>query len=483
MVFSSVIFLFLFLPLVITAYFAQSKLAWRNLLLVFFSLIFYAWGEKFYFLIMVVSIFANYKIGIRMAQEGANRKLWCALAIAVNLGLLGYYKYGNFLVNNLNVVLRHADIAPIILSNIHLPAGISFFTFHALSYVVDVYRNTVTPQKSISKLALYFSFFPQLIAGPIVRYHDLEAQLSQRKVDLDDFAQGVMRFCIGLAKKMLIANTLAEVVDHTFAVPAEQLDTGLAWMGIICYTLQLYFDFSGYSDMAIGLARMFGFHFLENFNYPYISLSIKEFWRRWHISLSNWFRDYLYISLGGNRTTQIRSYLNLVIVFFLCGLWHGASWNFVIWGLFHGSFLVLERTPLLGWMERSWRPLRHCYVLTVVMVGWVFFRSESFTYAWAFLQALLGHGKGAGDFFHASLYWNSEAGAAVAIGLIAATPLPKQLFALFSHHITQGERGQFSTTGQIIVAITQNTGIAVLLICSIVKMASGTYNPFIYFRF
>jgi len=483
MVFSSVIFLFLFLPLVIAAYFTLPKLAWRNLLLVFASLIFYAWGEKFYFLLMIVSVFANYGIGVQMAKEGARPKFWCALAVVVNLGLLGFYKYGNFLVGNINALLSQGHIAPLIVSNIHLPAGISFFTFHALSYVIDVYRKTVTPQKSVAKLALYFSFFPQLIAGPIVRYHDLEEQLSKRSVTLEDFAAGVSRFCIGLAKKMLIANTLAEVVDQIFAVPAGQLDTGLAWMGIVCYTLQLYFDFSGYSDMAIGLARMFGFRFLENFNYPYISQSIKEFWRRWHISLSNWFRDYLYISLGGNRTSTGRSYLNLVIVFFLCGIWHGASWNFVIWGLFHGMFLVLERTPVLSWMEQVWRPLRHAYVLTVVMVGWVFFRADSLSYALSFLKAMLGHGQGAGDLFHASMYWNAEIGMAVLAGLVAATPILKKMHALIHLRIGGAAPGRNALLAETTLTVLQNGSIAFLLTWSIMKMASGTYNPFIYFRF
>src|SRR6185436_9027443 len=309
---------------------------------------------------------------------------------AVNLASLAFFKYAGFLAANLNALLGATGLGAVPVPAVVLPIGISFFTFHAISYVVDVYRRDAVAQKGPVEAALYLLLFPQLIAGPIIRYRDIAAQLTARVVDLDGFATGVRRFVVGLGKKMLIANIVAVPADRLFALPAGELTAAHAWLAASCYTLQIYFDFSGYSDMAIGLAQLFGFRFKENFNYPYVSQSIQEFWRRWHISLSAWFRDYLYVPLGGNRVAPGRVYLNLVTVFFLCGLWHGASWTFVVWGLYHGAFLVLERLGLAAWLGRMPRALRHVYALLVVMVGWVFFRAESLSAAAGLLQAMAG---------------------------------------------------------------------------------------------
>src|SRR5215831_6851224 len=391
MVFSSPIFLFLFLPITLGVYFVLPWRA-RNFWLLGASLVFYGWGEPKFVLVMLVSIVGNYALArwIDRVDDPKRRRVPLTIAVVLNIGLLAVFKYTDFAVQNVNTVLSDLDLRTLRLPDIALPIGISFFTFHALSYVIDVYRRVVPAQRSLFYIGLYISLFSQLIAGPIIRYHDVANQLEQRSVSRGDFAYGVERFVVGLGNKVLIANSLAGPADLVFSIPSDQLTLPVAWLGLACYTLQIYFDFSGYSDMAIGLGRMFGFHFLENFNYPYISQSLTEFWHRWHISLSNWFRDYLYIPLGGNRISPRRTYLNLVIVFFLCGLWHGAAWNFVFWGLFHGAFLVAERMGLSRVLT-GWRtPWRHVYLLLVVMVSWVFFRASTLSHAWSFLAAMVG---------------------------------------------------------------------------------------------
>ncbi|MBE0586337.1 MAG: MBOAT family protein, partial [Desulfofustis sp.] len=332
MVFSSTIFLFVFLPLVLLSYMVAGR-KFRNVILLAASLLFYAWGENVFVLLMLISIALNYCFGLLIdhsQQRGWSGKIPLILALLTNLGLLGFFKYANFLIDNLNTILINLDFEPVEMQAVHLPIGISFFTFQALSYVIDLYRGQASVQKSPINVALYISLFPQLIAGPIVRYHDVAEQIVHRTTRFDDFTYGIRRFIIGLGKKVLVANVLGRTADYMFSLPADSIPAGLAWLGAVSYTLQIYYDFSGYSDMAIGLGRMFGFRFLENFNYPYAAQSIREFWRRWHISLSSWFRDYLYISLGGNRHGATRTYVNLMIVFFLCGLWHGASWTFVV---------------------------------------------------------------------------------------------------------------------------------------------------------
>lgn len=479
MLFSSPLFVFLFLPIVLGGYFLVPAML-RNLLLVIASLLFYAWGEGTYAIIMILSMSLNYGFGILIHEFRYQAKWTLAVAITVNLGMLAFFKYSVFLVQNIGMLLAPLGIKVGPIDSVHLPLGISFFTFHSISYLIDIYRKDAPAQKNPLDLALYISFFPQLIAGPIVRYHDIADQLRKRMVLAEDFAIGIRRFIIGLAKKVLIANTLAIPADQIFSLPSEHLSTSLAWLGILCYTLQIYFDFSGYSDMAIGLARMFGFRFLENFNYPYISKSIQEFWRRWHISLSNWFRDYLYIPLGGNRVRPWRVYINLVIVFFLCGLWHGASWNFVIWGMLHGVFLVLERIGLGQLLERKVGLVRHAYALFVVLVGWVFFRSDTLSGALFYLRAMAGLGAAGDRQYHIGIYLNNEVLLVLMLAIVGATPITKLL----------QQWGQAPTrrlNQKLFVAANASLFKMGYLLCiflaSMSYLAAGTYNPFIYFRF
>jgi alginate O-acetyltransferase complex protein AlgI len=483
MLFSSIIFLFQFLPLCLLLYFLAGKRL-RNLLLLIASLVFYAWGESYYVLLMLVSILVNYLCGLmidRYRGRQAARGFLIA-AIAFNVLSISVFKYANFLVDNLNTLLSQVGVGPIELAPIHLPIGISFFTFQAMSYVVDVYRRDASAQRNPLNIGLYIALFPQLIAGPIIRYHDIAAQLIRRRVRLDDFSYGIERFVVGLGKKVLIANQVAIIADQVFSVPYETLTPGVAWLGVLCYTLQIYFDFSGYSDMAIGLGRMFGFHFLENFNYPYFSRSIREFWRRWHISLSSWFRDYLYIPLGGNHAGPLRTYLNLLIVFFLCGLWHGASWNFVIWGLLHGLFLVIERLGFEKILNRCWSPLRHLYVMLVVCTGWVFFRTENLSAAIHYLAAMAGLNPSLDlqqqPFVQVDFYIRL----AIAAGILFSTPVLRPLRGSIEGIIGIG-RPKAADVLSGSIGILNTLALAVLFYASVLFLAAGAYNPFIYFRF
>jgi len=474
-------FLFLFLPVLLALYFAPRSRehgAYGNWLLLAASVIFYASGGGSFTWLMLGSIAFNYWMAILVSRD----QRWLAFAIAANLVVLGIFKYANFFADNVNALLRLAGTAPIAVPRVLLPIGISFFTFHAISYVIDVHRRDATAQKSPVHAALYLLLFPQLIAGPIIRYRDIADQLARRVVTIDDFAYGVRRFVVGLAKKVLIANVVAGPADKIFGMPLAELSTGHAWLGILCYTLQIYFDFSGYSDMAIGLGRMFGFRFPENFRWPYIADSVQEFWRRWHISLSTWFRDYLYIPLGGNRVSQGRRYRNLVTVFFLCGLWHGASWNFVIWGLWHGLFLVVERITASNRRARehrggplSWPVWSHAYTLAVVIVGWVFFRAETLPGAIAFLKAMAGLSPAAPTPYTAAWYLTPELWIALAAGAIGSTPWVPALARRFA-------ASEPSPTPWPL-ALVNTTALVALLVASIMSMAARTYNPFIYFRF
>jgi alginate O-acetyltransferase complex protein AlgI len=481
MLFSAPIFLFLFLPVLLALHFFSPR--WlRNLLLLTASLLFYVWGEKTYVVVLLVSITLNYGFGLCLDRlDGPRGRRWAiALAVVANLGLLATFKYAVFLIENLNVLLASLHAHPLLVPKIHLPLGISFFTFHALSYVIDVYRREVQAMKNPITFALYVSFFPQSIAGPIVRYSDLAAQLVRRTINRESFAEGTRRFIFGLSKKMLIANTLAVPADAIFGQPAEALTAGLAWLGIVCYTLQIYFDFSGYSDMAIGLAKMFGFDFKENFNYPYVSRSITEFWRRWHVSLSSWFRDYLYIPLGGNRHGTARTYFNLLTVFFLCGLWHGASWAFVCWGLYHGGFLVLERMKLGRWLDALPTPLRHGYALLVIMVGWVFFRANTFAQALGFVTALAGMGTATSVEYVPAVYLQLDVVLALLAGIVGSTPV---LAWLRGFRYASNLRPRLARALEAAFAGASVATHAVLLLASAMMLAAGTYNPFIYFRF
>jgi len=483
MVFSSIVFMFFFLPITLTVYFICGRRL-KNSMLLLLSLLFYSWGEGFYLLIMLCSITGNYLAGLLIEKYRSRGRSGIVLffAVVLNLGLLVAFKYANFIVDNINVLIPYLHLNKIQLNPVHLPIGISFFTFQAMTYVVDVYRKEASVQKNPINIGLYISLFPQLIAGPIVRYHDIAKQIISRKVNLDLFSNGVERFIYGLGKKVLIANALAVPADKIFAIPAEGLTSGLAWLGIVCYTLQIYFDFSGYSDMAIGLGRMFGFRFLENFEYPYISRSIREFWRRWHISLSTWFRDYLYIPLGGNKKGPLRTYVNLVTVFFLCGLWHGASWNFVIWGMMHGLFLVIERAGLENVLERLWSPLRHVYTLLVVITAWVFFRAETLPYAISYLLSMFGFSEGHGIVYHIALYLDNEVKLVLIAGIIFSAPVLTYLKK--TKETIMKNAGKATTSwAENISAVSGITLLSIILLGSIMSLAAGSYNPFIYFRF
>ncbi len=482
MLFSSPLFLFVFLPVLLGLH-ALVGPRFRNLLLLVASLLFYMWGEGTYVLVMLAIIAVNYGLG-RWVESGGGSlrpRRVVTVAVAVNLGLLIVFKYSNFLVDQLNLVLPLVHVPQVTLAHVHLPLGISFFTFHALSYVIDVSRRQVGSGKPLD-FALYMTFFPHSIAGPIVRYGDIAGQLARRFITTAEFAEGVRRFIIGLAKKMLVANTVAVAADGIFAVPGSDLTFGLAWLGVACYMLQIYFDFSGYSDMAIGLAKLFGIDFRENFNYPYAARSITDFWRRWHISLSTWFRDYLYIPLGGNRHGRVRTYANLVTVFCLCGLWHGASWTFVGWGLFHGVFLVVERMRGGRILESLWSPAKHLYTLLVVAVGWVLFRADSLGQAGAFLEAMAGFGRGTGLQYHPGLYVDAQLLLALVAGAIGSAPVLPFLAGVRTKLLARAA-GLIRTSLHIGLGVADVAGHSLLLLVSAMLLAAGTHNPFIYFRF
>jgi alginate O-acetyltransferase complex protein AlgI len=480
-VFASPIFLFLFLPLTLAAYFAFPR-AWRNAVLLVASLAFYAWGEARYLPLIVGSVAFNWFMGgaIGRAADARARKRWLVVAIAGNLAALMLFKYANFAVANVNALAPVLAITPLAVAAIPLPLGISFFTFHAISYVVDVYKRNAEPERNIPRFALYILLFPQLIAGPIIRWRDIAAQLPARDQRVADFAWGTRRFLLGLGKKVLIANTLGRTADAIFDLPANDLTTPLAWLGLACYTLQIYFDFSGYSDMAIGLMRMFGFRILENFNYPYIARSIREFWRRWHISLSNWFRDYLYIPLGGNQRGERRAYANLIIVFLLCGLWHGASWPFVLWGIWHGLFLVAERAGVDSFLRRSGPVafiLSHAYAMGVVMGGWVLFRCDTLAHAIDYFQALAGFSQGNSVQHPVAQYLDPLVAFTLIVAAVFSTPLARRI-GLWRDSLTT--RPGLIATGVLGADIAWLAGVGIL---ASAFLAAGTYNPFIYFRF
>ena len=484
MVFSSPIFLFLFLPIVLTGYFFLPGLKLKNLWLLVFSLVFYAWGEPVFIQLALVSTLMNYFLGrwVDRTEDVYWRKFAVGMAVSLNLGLLVFYKYANFLVNNLNALLGEFKVPPIHIPHILLPVGISFFTFHALSYVVDVYRRKWKAATNPCDVALYIFFFPQLIAGPILRWSGIAPQLAQRGVTVAKFADGIRRFIIGLGKKMIVANAVAVPADQIFALPGHELTPMVAWLGAVCYALQIYFDFSGYSDMAVGLGKMFGFQFLENFNYPYISQSVRDFWRRWHISLSSWFRDYLYIPLGGNRVSEGRNYFNLILVFFLCGLWHGASWTFVIWGLYHGIFLVAERTRFGGFMDGLPRPVRHCYALLAVLIGWVLFRAESLQQALAFFSVMFGFGQAVSINQSLAGYLTHQVTLALAAGIVFSTPAWPVCKAWLGK-IVEATPIRFQPGIVVAGLVLEGVLLICLLVVSAAWLAGGTYNPFIYFRF
>lgn len=459
MVFSSAIFLFGFLPVLLFLYYF-AHVRYRNFILLTASILFYAWGEPKYVFLMLLSILVNYCLGILIERFRKKGKLILAAAIAYNLGILFIFKYLNFAVDTIGKVTGQSLPVPAIA----LPIGISFFTFQIMSYVIDVYRKQAKVQKNILNLALYISLFPQLIAGPIVRYIDVEEQIRNRTLSTEKFHDGVLRFSIGFSKKVLMADQLAPYVNTVFSGAHPSLLGN--WAGILAYTLQIYFDFSGYSDMAIGLGKMFGFDFLENFNYPYISKSIREFWRRWHISLSSWFRDYLYIPLGGSRRGRNRTYLNLLIVFFLTGLWHGASFNFIIWGLFYAVFLIAERTKLGKLLEKLPQAFQHIYALLIIMLGWVLFRADDLGQAIRYIKGMfVPHGMDIANF---AVNMNAQYAFCIIVGVFFS--IPHKLFA---------ERLEKLRFGNGLYSVS----VILVFILAICYMLGSGYSPFLYFRF
>ena len=489
MVFSSLTFLCIFLPILLIVTYLVKTTAARNILLVAASLLFYAFGEPVYILLIVASIFLNYAFGLRIgaarhaaqqdagdpAAEGTGRKNGAAkraliAAVIVNLGLLGTFKYVGWIISGLNGLFGFA------IPDLHLslPIGISFYTFQALSYIIDVYRGNARPQKRISRFFLYISFFPQLIAGPIIKYHDIEKEIADRSMNARDTAFGMRRFFFGLAKKVLISNILAAAADAVFAMNAQEMGGLAAWTGAVSYMLQIYFDFSGYSDMAIGLGQMFGFHFMENFNHPYTSVNIRDFWRRWHISLSTWFKEYLYIPLGGNRKGKARACLNKLIVFFCTGLWHGANLTFVIWGLFHGAFLLLEEALPIRKLPKV---LGHIYTLLVVCVGFVIFRADTFGDAVSVIGKMF------------SGFPMTHLQTILSVKILTPLFLAVLVIAVFfsmDHHLTRkavllpGE-APVKTSGRKEIVLFIASGVLFLL--CMLYLSGGGYNPFIYFRF
>ena len=471
MVFSSMTFIWIFLPILLFVYYI-SKEKYRNIILLIFSLIFYSWGEPKYIVLMLISILVNYIFGriLDKCNKKKNKTIVLIFSIIFNLGLLVYFKYFNFIATNIDNIIGNNVIPN---KNIVLPIGISFYTFQIMSYIIDLYRGDIKVQKNLLNLALYISFFPQLIAGPIVKYKDIDEQLQKRTVTIEKFSNGIKRFVYGLAKKVIFANTLAYIADTIFNSNIEFLNMPIAWLGAICYTLQIYFDFSGYSDMAIGLGRMFGFEFMENFNLPYISESITEFWRRWHISLSTWFKEYLYIPLGGNRKGKIRTYINLLIVFFATGIWHGASWNFVVWGLFNGFFLVIERIKLKELLDKNkLKFINHIYALLVIIFGWVLFRADTLKSALQYMKIMISPSKQLVN-FDTSLIINNRN-----IMMIIVVILFSGILQTIFNKLKNKEKIKeiYHRYFEVIV-------ICLLMFVSIMMLASNTYNPFIYFRF
>lgn len=492
MVFSSTVFLFCFLPVTIIGYFIINNPTYRNTWLLLMSLVFFGWSQPGYLWIIIVSIIVNYLSAyiIAYSKEKKNRHIPTGfilfVAVTVNLLLLFYFKYLDFMIQTVND-LAHLNLE---LKNIVLPIGISFFTFQGMSYVIDVYRGDVPVQKNPLKVALYVVLFPQLIAGPIVRYIDIANEINDRKHTIDDFTKGITRFVIGLGKKAIIANTMAEVVDSVWNAGVTNNTVAIAWIGSIAYSLQIFYDFSGYSDMAIGIGRIFGFHFIENFNRPYISKSITEFWRRWHISLSTWFRDYVYIPLGGNRR---HLYRNLSIVFLLTGLWHGASWHFVLWGIWNGLFMVIERRfrkkpadknsnagngavatgkTSAGSSGLALKILGHIYALFVINLGWVLFRADNFSLALKYIGTMFGVGISQTPGFTIMWYLNNWV---IFVFILAVLDIAGGFMGL--------RKAVENSLNPALCKVAKIVVVYGILILSIMRVMSGTYNPFIYFQF
>ena len=466
MVFSSIPFLFIYLPVVLAVYYIVPVRG-RNLWLFVVNLLFYGWGERVYILLMLLSITINYVNGILIDRYRSNRqkaKLILIVNTIINLGMLIFFKYFDLIIETLRMIPPLSGLHPL---GIELPIGISFYTFQTMSYPIDVYRGDAAVQKNYISFGTFVALFPQLIAGPIVRYKDVAEQLNFRANSVEQFASGIQRFVIGLGKKSLIANNIGALWDVYAAAGASELTLLGSWLGIAAFTLQIYFDFSGYSDMAIGLGRMLGFEFLENFNYPYISKSITEFWRRWHISLGTWFRDYVYIPLGGNRRGLRRQFVNILIVWALTGIWHGANWTFLLWGLYYALFLMLEKAFLLKHLNRAPAFISHLYTMLLVMVGWVIFQLDTLQQCSIYLSAMFGLGQ-AGFCTGRDIYYLTAYAVTFGIAIVSATPLGSKLYH------------RMPAALQNIIAPTL---IIIVLLLATAYIVDGTYNPFLYFKF
>lgn len=466
MVFSSLVFLFIFFPSVLFFYFYSNNIKYKNLILLLFSLLFYAWGEPIYVLLMLSSIAINY-IGALIIDknDGNKRKFFFVILLLLNLSALGYFKYINFLIDNLNSMANFINISH---KEVILPIGISFYTFQILSYVIDVYRKKVKVQKNVLNLGLYISLFPQLVAGPIVRYDSIERELTHRTITFSKFLDGLKRFIYGLGKKVIIANNVALIADHIFDANVTTYGSSVLWLAAIAYTIQIYFDFSGYSDMAIGMGKMFGFTFLENFNYPYTAKSITEFWRRWHMSLTSWFRDYIYIPLGGNRVSKIKWIRNILIVWFVTGLWHGASWNFVVWGMYFAIILLLEKFVISKYLEKT-RIISRIYTILLFIIGWVIFRLEDFNEMFYVLKTMFVYKKDNIILFMANNGDILFSVPFIILGIVASFPIINIIKK-------RGETNKF-------IYFVESLLLIVILILSIMSLVSVKYNPFIYFKF
>ena len=467
MLFSSVTFIFYFLPITFILYYMVPNKA-KNYILLLVSMIFYAWGGLLYFPLLIVSIMMNYIFGLNIEKYKDNKqksKIVLICSIIFNILFLGVFKYSNFIVDNINIFFNTSFNIP----TIELPIGISFYTFQAMSYVIDVYRKDGKVQKNIFYLALYISMFPQLVAGPIVRYETVDKQIEKRSYSFDKFNLGLERVVKGLFKKVIISNTIGELASIIYGLPYAEMTVATAWIGAIAYTFQIYFDFSGYSDMAIGLGKMLGFDFLENFNYPYISMSVSEFWRRWHISLGSWFKDYVYIPLGGSRNGSVKLYRNLAIVWLITGVWHGASWNFILWGVYFGVFIILERAFLQNILNKLPNVIQHIYLMIIVIFGWVLFSQEDIASTIEYIKVMLGLGnyKIINDYtvFYIKEYW-----IIICIAIVSSIPILQQIKNL-------------DIKIRKIIDLTRPIVIILSFTLVTIYLLNSTFNPFIYFNF
>ncbi len=476
MVFSSLLFLFQFLAIVILLYFILPRKC-RNIVLLLTSLLFYAWGEPKYVLLMIGTILLDYSAGLLMeiyqeCNEHKKAKVTLIIAIVVNLGVLCFFKYIDFAIDNINLIPG----INLPLLEIALPIGISFYTFQSMSYIVDVYRGVCKAQHSVIAFGTYVTLFPQLIAGPIVQYKTIADQLNNRKESIEQFSEGISRFMCGLGKKVLLANNIGILWNQIVAIPAGNLPVVTAWIGALAFAFQIYFDFSGYSDMAIGLGKMFGFTFLENFNYPYLSKSITEFWRRWHISLGTWFREYLYIPLGGNRCSKAKQIRNIAVVWLLTGFWHGASWNFVTWGAYFGVLLLIEKLFLGKYLAKLPAVLQHIYALVIVLISWVIFACPTLGQAGSYIASMFG--AGAGFVNSDTMYYITNNLVLFIVLVVAATNYPKKLIQWVADRVNKGKE-----LPQYVYMVVQNVYLLAVFVLCIAYLVSSTYNPFLYFRF